>query len=195
MACEERLGKVRQVLIWNKSGFVMGRQDYQWKHEPCLYGWTDGAAHYFVDDRSQSTVIEDKGIDLGKLKKEEMRAMLKDILGDRVSTTVITEDKPTANDIHPTMKPLKLLARLIKNSSRQGEAVLDTFGGSGSTLMACEQLNRVCYTMELDPKYASAILRRYVQAGGDPSEVWCEREGGRVSYTDVAREVERKGRR
>ena len=195
VACEERLGKVRQVLIWNKSGFVMGRQDYQWKHEPCLYGWTDGAAHYFVDDRSQSTVIEDKGIDLGKLKKEEMRAMLKDILGGRVSTTVITEDKPTANDIHPTMKPLKLLARLIKNSSRQGEAVLDTFGGSGSTLMACEQLNRVCYTMELDPKYASAILRRYVQAGGDPSEVWCEREGERVSYADVAREVERKGRR
>ena len=143
-ATNAALGKVRQMLIWNKNSFTMGHQDYQWKHEACIYGWTDGASHYFVDDRTQATVIEDKRIDISKMKKEEMRELLKDILSDKMSTTVIDENKPSHNADHPTMKPLKLLARLIKNSSRQGEIVLDTFGGSGSTLITCEQLGRKC---------------------------------------------------
>ena len=160
------LGQVRQMLIWNKNSFTMGHQDYQWKHEACIYGWTDGGSHYFVDDRTQATVIEDKRIDINKLKKEEMRELLRDILSDKVSTTVIDENKPARNADHPTMKPIKLLARLIKNSSRQGDIVLDTFGGSGSTLIACEQLNRSCYTMELDSRYADVIVKRYLKFTG-----------------------------
>lgn len=127
-AARKNLGKVRQCLIWNKNGFVIGRQDYHWKHEPCLYGWKDGAAHYFTDDRTQSTVYE---------------------------------DKPLRNTEHPTMKPLKLLARFIRNSTKPGETVLDPFGGSGSTLIACEQLGRKCYTMELDPRYCDVIIERW----------------------------------
>lgn len=166
-ATNAALGKVRQMLIWNKNSFTMGHQDYQWKHEACIYGWTDGASHYFVDDRTQATVIEDKRIDISKMKKEEMRELLKDILSDKMSTTVIDENKPSHNADHPTMKPLKLLARLIKNSSRQGEIVLDTFGGSGSTLITCEQLGRRCYTMELDTKYADVIIKRWAKCTGN----------------------------
>lgn len=175
-SCNKALGKVRQMLIWNKNAFTMGRQDYQWKHEACIYGWTEGAAHYFVDDRTQATVIEDKPLDINKLKKEELKELLKEILSDKTSTTVINEDKPLRNDEHPTMKPIKLLARLIKNSSKIGECVLDTFGGSGSTLIACEQLNRECRMMELDPKYASVIIKRYLKFTG-ASEVELIREG------------------
>ena len=160
----------RQSLIWNKSIFTFGRQDYHWKHEPCLYGWKEGAPHYFIDDRTQSTVFEDKGVDIKKLKKSEMEAMLKELLADRVSTTVINEDKPSANTLHPTMKPIKLMSRLIKNSSRQGEVVLDLFGGSGSTLIACEQLNRECRMMEFDPKYTDVIIDRWERFTGKKAE-------------------------
>ena len=157
------------MLIWNKNSFTMGHQDYQWKHEACIYGWTEGASHYFVDDRTQATVIEDKRIDINKLKKDEMRDLLRDIFSDKISTTILNEDKPSRNDDHPTMKPLKLLARLVKNSSKVGEIVLDTFGGSGSTLITCEQLGRRCYTMELDPRYADVIVKRYLNFTGADS--------------------------
>ena len=145
---------------------VLGRQDYQQKHEPCLYGWKDGAAHYFIDDRTQTTVFEDKGIDLKKLKKEEMLKLLQDIFSDKVSATVIHEEKPLKNDLHPTMKPIRLLARLIRNSSKQGELVFDGFGGSGSTLIACEQTNRKCNMMEYDPKYVDVIVKRWENLTG-----------------------------
>lgn len=168
---EEALRKAglefREQIIWNKSIFTFGRQDYHWKHEPCFYGWKEGAAHYFIDDRTQSTVFEDKGVDIKKLNKSEMAALLKELLADKVSTTVINEDKPAANDLHPTMKPIKLMGRLIKNSSRQGEVVLDLFGGSGSTLIACEQLNRECRIMEFDPKYTDVIIDRWERLTGE----------------------------
>lgn len=151
---------IRQCLIWVKNHFNLGRQDYKWQHEPCLYGWKDGESHYFIDEYNHPTVIEDK-IDFDSLKKEEAIQMLKDIYNDGISTTVIHEDKPTMNDLHPTMKPLKLLARLIRNSSKENEIVLDLFGGSGSTLITCEQLNRKCYMMEYDPVYVDAIIERY----------------------------------
>lgn len=159
--------KVREQLIWNKNTFILGRQDYHWKHEPCLYGWKDGEKHYFVDDRTQSTVFEDKGIDIKKLKKEEMVELLKQFISDKCSTTIINEDKPSINDLHPTMKPIKLIARLVKNSSRSGEIVLDLFGGSGSTIITCEQLNRKCRTMEYDPKYVDVIIQRWEQFTGE----------------------------
>ena len=157
--------KLRQTLIWVKNALVLGRQDYQWKHEPCLYGWKEGT-HYFTDDRTETTVIDDK-IDLKKLKKEELLALLEKMLGDKVPTTVLYEDKPLINDIHPTMKPIRLMGRLIKNSTRPGQNVLDLFGGSGSTMMACEQLERACYTMELDPRYVDAMINRWEKFTGE----------------------------
>lgn len=166
VALQDAGGQVRQCLIWNKNALVLSRQDYHWKHEPCLYGWKDGAGHYFIDDRSQTTVFEDK-IDVDKLTKEEMKQILKDIFEDKVSTTVMNEAKPTVNDLHPTMKPIKLIARLVKNSSRKGEKVIDFFGGSGSTLIACEQLGRSCYMMELDEKYCDVIIDRWEQLTGE----------------------------
>lgn len=170
--------KVRQELIWNKNMFILGNQDYQWKHEPCLYGWKEGAAHYFIDDRTQSTVIEDKHQDFRKLKKEELIKILEDTYRERISTTIIEEDKPTINDLHPTMKPIKLLSRLIKNSSRVDECVLDLFGGSGSTLIACEQLNRTCCMMELDPKYCDVIIKRWETLTGKKAELEKSNGGG-----------------
>ena len=158
--------EVRQELIWNKNSLILGRQDYQWKHEPCLYGWKDGAPHYFIDDRTQTTVIEDKKPDIKKMKKEEMQKLLEEIYSDKVSSTVINEDKPSANDLHPTMKPIKLLARQVKNSSKVGEKVLDLFGGSGSTLITCEQLGRICYMNEYDPKYVDVIIERFIEFTG-----------------------------
>lgn len=157
---------LRENLVWVKNSIALGRQDYQWKHEPCLYGWKDGAAHYFVDDRSQSTAIEDAGIDYRKLKKEELLKIVLELTSPRIATTVIYENKPTRSDIHPTMKPVKLMARLIKNSSKPGQTVLDLFGGSGSTMIACEQLGRKCRTMEFDPKYCDAILARWKKLTG-----------------------------
>lgn len=119
----------RQQLIWVKSSLVIGRQDYQWRHEPCLYGWKEGAAHCWYSNRSQTTVLE--------------------------------FDKPKNNDLHPTMKPVDLIAYLINNSSKKNDNVLDLFGGSGTTLIACEQLNRKCFMMELDPKYCDVIIQRF----------------------------------
>lgn len=162
---------VRQQLIWVKNTFILGRSDYHWRHEPCLYGWKEGEGHYFIDDRTQSTIIEDAGVDFDKLKKEEAIEMLKKIYKDGISTTAIYEDKPTVNDLHPTMKPLSLLARLIKNSSQTKENVLDLFGGSGSTLITCEQLDRKCYMMEFDPVYVDVIIKRWEDFTGKKAKL------------------------
>lgn len=157
---------LKQCLIWVKNALVLGRQDYHWKHEPCLYGWKKGAAHYFTDDRTQTTVIEDN-IDINKLKKEDLVKILTDIMSDKTKTTVLHHDKPLINAEHPTMKPILLLAPLIANSSRQGELVADPFLGSGSTMVASHQLKRICYGMELDPKYCQVIVDRMKKL--DPS--------------------------
>ena len=162
---------LRETLIWVKNALVLGRQDYQWRHEPCLYGWKDGAAHYFIDDRSHSTVIEDAGVDYRKMKKDELLKIVLRLTDVSIPNTVLYEDKPTKNDIHPTMKPVKLMARLIKNSSKSEQLVLDLFGGSGSTLIACEQIGRKCYTMEFDPKYCDAILDRWEKLTGMKAEL------------------------
>ena len=150
---------VKQCLIWEKNSMVMGRQDYQWKHEPCLYGWKAGAAHYFTNDRTKTTVIEDK-LDIKKLKKDELLKLLTEVMSDKTKTTVIHHDKPLKNGEHPTMKPILLLAPLIENSSKPKWIVGDPFLGSGSTMVAAHQLNRKCYGMELDPKYCQVIVDR-----------------------------------
>ena len=131
--------KLAQCLVWVKNTFVMGRQDYQWKHEPILYGWKEGKAHYFIDSRSQNTVLE--------------------------------FDKPTRNAEHPTMKPIDLLVYLIKNSSKENNLIVDLFGGSGSSLIAAEQTNRICYTMELDPRYCDVIIKRWETLTGQKAEL------------------------
>ena len=153
--------EIREMLIWNKDRLVMGRQDYQWKHEGCVYGWKDGASHYFIDDRKQTTVFEDKKPDIKKMKKEELVKLLEEIYSDKQSTTIINEERPGVSEEHPTMKPVKLIARQVKNSSRIDEKVLDLFGGSGTTLITCEQLKRNCYMMEYDPHYIDVIIQRW----------------------------------
>ena len=148
--------QIRQNLIWIKNSLIMGRKDYHFRHEPCLYGWTDGAAHTWNGGRKQTTTME--AIDL--MNEEELRKAYKELV-EQLDTSVIYEDKPKANKVHPTMKPIKLMARLIRNSTKQEEIVLDLFAGSGSTLIACEQTNRTCYTTELDPKYVDVIIKRW----------------------------------
>lgn len=157
---------VRQQLIWAKNSFILGRSDYHWQHEPCLYGWKGGSGHYFVDDRTQSKIIEDKPIDYDNLSKEEVVKMLKKVYSAQLPSTIIRENKSLENNLHPTMKPINLMAKLIRNSSEKSEIVLDLFGGSGSTLIACEQLNRKCYMMEYDPRYADAIIERWEKYTG-----------------------------
>lgn len=156
--------QLRQTLIWNKNALVLGRQDYQWKHEPCLYGWKDGAAHYFTSSRSETTVYEDEIPDFSKMKKEELVTMLERVYSQ--ATTVIDELKPSKSDLHPTMKPLRLMAYLIQNSTRKGEIVLDLFGGSGSTLIAAEETKRRCRMMEYDPRYVDVIIQRWEEQTG-----------------------------
>jgi DNA modification methylase len=154
--------KLAQCLIWIKNSLVLGRQDYQWRHEPILYGWKEGKAHLWYGDRDKDTVIEDGRVNLTKAKKEDLVQMVKDLQAKlHANTTTIYHDRPTVNAEHPTMKPIKLIGRILNNSAQRGVVVLDPFGGSGSTLMACEQSERIGYTMEMDPKYADVIVKRW----------------------------------
>lgn len=159
---------LKQTLIWNKNTFVLGRQDYQWRHEPCLYGWKEGSSHYFIEDRSQETVFQKKPEDVDGMTEEEAKETLKKILA--LPATVIDCPKPQRSDEHPTMKPVTLMARLIRNSTRREDIVLDLFGGSGSTLIACEQLGRKCRMMELDPLYCRVIIDRWEKLTGRKAE-------------------------
>lgn len=148
--------QVRQCLIWEKSSLVLGRQDYQWSHEPCIYGWKDGAAHYWGSDRKQ--------------------------------TTVMHFDKPSRSELHPTMKPVALFEYEMLNSSKQGDIVLDSFGGSGTTIIAAEKNGRRAMVMEMDPKYCDVIIRRWQDFTGKEAvldgdgrtfvQIGDEREGG-----------------
>ena len=126
--------KLRQTLIWAKNSMVMGRQDYHWQHEPCLYGWKDGSSHSWYSDRKQ--------------------------------TTLLNFDRPTASKLHPTMKPVELMSYLIKNSSKQEDIIFDSFLGSGTTIISCEILQRICYGLEFDPIYCDVIIDRWQQFTG-----------------------------
>lgn len=172
-AAKEAGLQIRQCLVWVKNTIVLGRQDYQWKHEPCLYGWKDGAAHYFCSARNLATVIEEDKPDIAHMSKGELQALCKQLLANReqIETSVMYEDKPAKSEDHPTMKPIKLFARQISNSSRPGEIVLDTFGGSGTTIMAAEQLNRQARVMELDPHYCDVIIARWEKFTGMQAEL------------------------
>ena len=161
-AFDEAGFKLAQIIIWEKNNFVLGRQDYQWRHEPILYGWKEGAAHYFIDDRSQDTVLLEDELDFSSMKKEDLITYINQIRESyKDKTTVIYEKKPQSSKLHPTMKPISLIGRLMKNSSKPDWNVLDLFGGSGSTLMAAEQLGRRAYLMELDETYCDVIIKRW----------------------------------
>lgn len=151
-ACRDVGWQVRQCLIWAKNTFVLGRQDYHWQHEPCLYGWKDGAAHLWT--------------------------------GDRTQTTIMNFDKPQRNGEHPTMKPVELFAYQLQNNTKPGNAVLDLFGGSGTTIIACEQLDRCGYLMELDPRYVDVIVKRYIGVTGK-TDVTLLRDGERIPVEDT----------
>ena len=155
----------KQELEWVKSSFTLGRQDYQWAHEACVYGWKEGAEHYFVPARNEWTVIDD-AMDTRRMSKNELKEALENILENGIEKTILRYAKPSSNELHPTMKPIKLFARLMRNSSRQGDSVLDSFGGSGTTMMAAEQLGRRAYIMELDPRYCDVIIARWEEFTG-----------------------------
>ena len=145
--------KLAQVLIWVKNSLVLGRQDYHWRHEPILYGWKEGAAHYFIDDRTQDTIWE--------------------------------YNKPSSNNLHPTMKPLELVGKAITNSSKRGESILDLFGGSGSTLIAAHQADRKAYLMELDEKFVDVIVKRYLNFVEDIDDCYLIRDGKKINLYDI----------
>lgn len=147
--------KLAECLIWVKNALVLGRQDYHWRHEPILYGWKEGAAHYFVDDRSQDTIWE--------------------------------YNKPRKNEEHPTMKPLELVGKAIANSSRRHETILDLFGGSGSTMIASDQLDRKSCLMELDERFVDVIVKRYIKHKETNEDCYLIRNGRRskLSSFDV----------
>ena len=145
--------KLAECLIWVKNSLVLGRQDYQWRHEPCLYGWKEGAGHYFVDDRTQDTILE--------------------------------YDKPRNNNLHPTQKNIELVSKLILNSSRKDETILDLFGGSGTTLIAAEQLGRKTLMMELDEKYADVIVKRFITLKHSVDGCFLIRDGNKTSLSEI----------
>jgi site-specific DNA-methyltransferase (adenine-specific) len=138
-AAQDAGWKVRQCLIWKKSTMVMGRQDYHWKHEPCLYGWKEGAGHLWATDRKQTTILE--------------------------------FDKPSRNGEHPTMKPVALFEYQMLNNTKGSDIVLDSFGGSGTTMLAAEKNGRKAYLMELDPKYCDVIVKRWEDFTGKKAEL------------------------
>lgn len=154
---------IAQCLVWVKQGFTMGRQDYQWQHEPILYGWKEGAGHHWQGGYSQATVI-DEGIELKKLSKSELITMVNH-LRNATDTTVIREPRNVVSDLHPTVKPVRLVARQIWSSSRRGETVLELFNGSGTTMAAAEQTGRKCVSTELDPKFVAVGLERMTNLG------------------------------
>jgi DNA modification methylase len=145
--------KLAECLVWVKNALVLGRQDYHWRHEPILYGWREGAAHYFIDDRTQDTIWE--------------------------------YHKPKKNDEHPTMKPLELVGRAIANSSRVNERILDLFGGSGSTMIAADQLQRKSCLMELDEKFVDVIVKRYIRHKQSSENCYLIRHGKRIALDTV----------
>ena len=161
-------GKIRQYIIWVKNHLCLGLTDYQWRHEPCLYGWKNGSNHYWNGRRDLTTVYDEKP-NYKSMSKEQLLHEIGKLRGDYIPQTIIYEDKPMRNAEHPTMKPVKLFMRLIDNSSKEDDIVLDSFGGSGTSIIASEKLNRTCYTMELDPRYCDVIRRRWTK--------WAEENG------------------
>lgn len=153
-----------QVLVWAKDTLVMGRSDYQWRHEPILYGWKPGRAHRWYGGRNKNTVLEAAG-SLEELGADDLRQLVRDLV-EEIPGTVLRFARPSSSVQHPTMKPVELVARLLRNSSKRGEVVLDPFAGAGSTLLAAEQLSRHARCLELEPRFCDVIVDRWEEMTG-----------------------------
>jgi DNA modification methylase len=162
-------------IIWRKNSLVLGHSDYQWRHEPILYGWRPGEGHSWRGGRAQTTIAEFDRPAALKLADGSWQINFGDnafiVRGRGISLElaigdVVTEDKPLRNAEHPTMKPVALIERMLVNSTEAHDSVLDLFGGSGSTLIACEKTARKCFMMELDPAYCDVIVKRWEAATG-----------------------------
>jgi DNA modification methylase len=168
--------KLAGCLIWCKDSLVLGRSDYQWQHEPILYGWKPTGSHRWYGDRKSTTISEFMlGAPLTQVEPNVYRLRLGDqwfqirgekLTVDELETTVARVPKPKKSEDHPTMKPVALIEKLLRNSTKKKDLVFDPFAGSGSTLIAAEKLGRVAYLCELEPKFADLIALRWEQATG-----------------------------
>jgi DNA modification methylase len=201
-ALKEAGWDLKQNLIWVKNSLVLGRQDYQWQHEPILYGWKPGAAHKWYGARNKTTVWDNiPSMHIEEIDSDTTQITIKPDMANTLVIKVPTHavelehvkdsetdiwycEKPKKNGEHPTMKPLKLISKALQNSSKRGDLVLDPFGGSGSTLMACDEMERLGRTIEFDPKYADVIVNRYRSKHGE-GEIFVERNGRRIHITDL----------
>ena len=152
-----------QSLIWVKNSFVPGRADYHHQHEVILYGWKPGAAHPWLGALDRSTVVDGE-LDLARASRAELIGLVKELRSAR-RTDVVREDKTRHNELHPTMKPTGLVRQLLANSTRARDLVLDPFAGSGSTLVAAEQLGRRAALIELEPGFCDVVVRRWEALG------------------------------
>lgn len=183
--------KLSGCLIWRKNSLVLGRSDYQWQHEPILYGWKEGAAHRWYGERNKTTMVEFDGGLFDQIGEREYQVTIGEqtliIEGDNLTVrearpSVITEEKPKRNAEHPTMKPVPLIERFLLNSTKRGDTVMDLFGGSGSTLIACEKLGRLARLCELDEKFVDVIVRRWQDFTGKKATL----EATGQTFDDVA---------
>lgn len=183
--------KLSGCLIWRKNQFTLSRSDYQWQHEPILYGWKEGAAHRWYGDRNKTTIVEFDGGLFDQIGERQYQITIGEqtliIEGDNLSVrearpSVIAEEKPKRNTEHPTMKPVPLIERLLLNSTKRGDTVLDLFGGSGSTLIACEKLGRLARLCELDEKFVDVIVKRWQDFTGKKATL----ESTGQTFDDVA---------
>ncbi|MEQ8257998.1 MAG: site-specific DNA-methyltransferase [Roseovarius confluentis] len=185
--------KLAGCLIWVKPSLVLGRSDYQWRHEPILYGWKEGAAHSWFGGRKQTTVIdaedapfvveEGGGAVQIEIGETTLRISGSDLSVEELVGSTIRAEKPKRSAEHPTMKPVGLVLGMLKNSSRRGDSVLDLFGGSGSTLIACQKVGRRARLMEFDPRFADVIVRRWEQFSGKKAVL----QGADQRFDQVAR--------
>jgi DNA modification methylase len=141
------------VCQWVKQSLVLGRSPYQWKNEPCLFGWKKGGKHKWYAGRSETTIWE--------------------------------FDKPSKNKLHSTMKPVPLMAYPIKNSTAVNAIVVDPFSGSASTLIACEQIDRICFAAELEERFVDVGVKRFIEHVGSDKEVYLIRDGKKIQYKDL----------
>lgn len=166
--------KLSGCLIWRKNAMVLGRSDYQWMHEPILYGWRPGAAHRWFGGRKNTTFIEGENTPFRKLEDgsysvtvgDHVLHVSADVIVEHMPSSVLFQDKPTRSAEHPTMKPVALVERMLGHCARAGDLVVDAFGGSGSTLIAADRLGMVARVMELDPRFVDVIVQRWQEYTG-----------------------------
>lgn len=184
--------KLSGCLVWRKNSLVLGRSDYQWQHEPILYGWKPGAAHQWFGGRKQTTILDlAQTTSLFRLRLdgkyeiqlgESVLIVDGDAKVEELLPSIINEDKPSRNEGHPTMKPVALVERMLRNNAKKGAVVLDLFGGSGSTLMACEKLGMKARLSELDACYVDVIVNRWQNYTGKVAVL----ESANKTYAEVA---------